>query len=184
MRWTAQRRLPSWQPMCAAQAMRLLCSRTQPFPKFKPVGFSSATEYVHLAPRVVYSTRQGSIAPKQTPALVKTIRAFTDIARAVRHAGYVQAVAEAEAAKAARADVVQAKQGQVRARKDEVTDLRVTLKNLQQGNQRAPASPAALARLQVLGVVASLLFCKVVSRFSRGRWSERLNWAMLSNPWR
>ena len=56
-------------------------------------------------------------------------------------------MAEAEAAKAARANVVQAKQGQVKARKDEVAGLRVTLKNLQQSNQRAPASPAGHALL-------------------------------------
>ena len=93
----------------------------------------------------------------------------------------MQAVAEAEAAKAARANVVQAKQGQVRARKDEVAGLRATLKNLQQGNQRAPASPTAQAPLQVLDVLASLSFHKVKFIFSWGRWAhttQRQGWVM------
>lgn len=80
--------------------------------------------------------------------------------------------------------MVQAKQGQVKARKDEVAGLRVTLRNLQQGNQRAPASPAAHALLQVLNSDVSLSFNKVMLGLSRGRWAERLEWAMLSNPWR
>lgn len=67
----------------------------------------------------------------------------------------VQAVTEAEAVKAAHADVVQAKQGRVKALKEEVAKLRFTLRNLQ-SSQRAPASAAAHVLLQALDVATSI----------------------------
>ena len=84
-----------------------------------------------------------------------------------------QAVTEAEAVKAARADVVLAKQGQMKAISDEVARLRSTLRHLQT-SQRTPALAAAhvLLRVPKSRISKSRVTWRSHTESSCGRWKN------------